>query len=184
MAKDGWFASRAPLSDDEETTAHTAPGYPLLVGTLLSFFGPATPALLRWLQCPGQPHGGMLFLFARRAFHNTLIATVAGLFAAFHPFWIINTGELNDGVLAGFFVAAVMALGARGSQAGGALSGLAFGIALAGAALVRGALLPFAIVSLLWFLWECRRLPLGFFAGFLALIGFVNGLAPWRCATT
>ncbi len=180
LANDGWFASPAPLADDEETTAHVAPGYPLLFSAIVRYGDAAAHAIMLWLQCAlGSLTAVCYFFFARRAFHSTFIATLAGLLTAFHPFFIINTAELNDGVLVSFFVAAALALGARGTQVGGALPGLAFGIALAGAALVRAALLPFAIVSLLWFLWECRRLPFGWFAGFLALIGFVNALAPW-----
>jgi hypothetical protein len=34
------------------------------------------------------------------------------------------------------------------------------------------------VVALLWLLWECRRFSFGWFAGFLALVGFTNGLAP------
>jgi 4-amino-4-deoxy-L-arabinose transferase-like glycosyltransferase len=180
LARDGWFASRAPLADDEETTAHVAPGYSLLFSAIVRLSDTAAHAVMLWLQCAlGSMTTVCYFFFARRAFHSTLIATLTGLLTAFHPFWIVNTAELSDGVLASFCVAAALALGARGTQVGGAFTGLAFGLALAGAALVRGALLPFALVSLLWFLWECRRLPLGFFAGFLALIGFVNALAPW-----
>jgi hypothetical protein len=104
---------------------------------------------------------------------------LTGLLIAFHPFWIVNTAELNDGVLASFLLGVVLMLGARAAQEGGAFSSLLFGLALAGLALVRAAFLPFAVVALLWFLWQCRRFPLGWFAGVLALLGFANGLAPW-----
>jgi hypothetical protein len=51
-------------------------------------------------------------------------------------------------------------------------------LALAGVAMTRAALLPFAVIALLWFLWQCRRFSFGWFAAFLALVGFANGLAP------
>jgi 4-amino-4-deoxy-L-arabinose transferase-like glycosyltransferase len=185
-----WFGCFAPLADKEESTAHIAPLYPLLLGSNRSspdkdeddgedlFI--SVDIIVRWLQCLlGTLTAGCYFFFARRAFHSTCIATLAGLLCAFHPFWIVNTAELNDGVLASFFLAVCLALGARAGQVGGAFTGLAFGIALAGVALTRAALLPFAAIALLWFLWQCRRLPLGWFAGFLAILGFVNGLAPW-----
>ena len=181
LAKEGKFASRAPLADKEETTAHVAPGYPLLFAALISLDEAAAPATMRWLQCVlGSLTAVCYFFFARRAFHSTLLATLAGLLTAFHPFWIVNTAELNDGVLAGFFVAVVLALGTRGVQVGGASTGLAFGIALAGAALVRGrlvalrdrqpALVPLGVPALAVRLagrvsWRC--------------IGFVNALALW-----
>ena len=104
----------------------------------------------------GSLTAGCYFFFARRAFHNTIIATLAGLLCAFHPFWIVNTAELNDGVLASFLLALCLLLGTIGGRSGGALTSLAFGIVLALLALVRAALLPFAFVGLLWYLWRCR----------------------------
>jgi hypothetical protein len=185
-----WFGCFAPLADKEESTAHVAPLYPLLLGSSrpspdkedldgeILFI--SVDITIRWLQCLlGTLTAGCYFFFTRRAFHSTLIATLAGLMCAFHPFWIVNTAELNDGVLASFFLGACLALGARAGQVGGAFTGLCFGVALAGVALTRAALLPFAVIALLWFLWQCRNLPLGWFAGFLAILGFVNGLAPW-----
>jgi hypothetical protein len=179
LAKRQWFGCLSPLAQDEERTADSAPGYPMLFSVVV-YWTDSADALMRWLQCAlGSLTVGCYFFFARRAFHSTLIAILTGLLCAFHPFWIINTAELNDGVLVTFLVGVSMALGARGSQTGHAVTGLGFGLALAGVALTRAALLPFAIVALLWFLWQCRRLPSGWFAGFLALFGFVNALAPW-----
>jgi 4-amino-4-deoxy-L-arabinose transferase-like glycosyltransferase len=135
---------------------------------------------MRWLNCVlGVLTVGCFFLFARRAFHSDLVATLAGILVAAHPFWVINTAELNDGVLTSFLLGACLALGARAGQEAGAFTSLFFGLALAALALVRAAFLPFAVVGLLWFLWECRRLPYGWFAAILALLGFANGLAPW-----
>lgn len=180
LATDRWFGCLTPLFDAEEDTAQEAPLYPLLCGAIASVNGDWADTILRWLQCVlGSLTAGCYFFFARRAFHHTMVATIAGLLAALHPFWVINTAELNDGVLATFLVGMSLALGARGGQVGGAFTGLAFGLALAGVALTRAALLPFTAIALLWFLWECRRFPLGWFAGFLALMGFANGLAPW-----
>lgn len=171
------FDCVAPLADEEEPTAHVAPGY---VFVRAMFVSPDADYFVRWLQCAlGSLTAICYFLFARRAFHGTLIATLAGLLAGFHPFWIISTAELNDGVLATFLVSACLAFGARGGQVGGPLTGFAFGLALAGASLVRAALLPFAIVSLVWLLWECRRFPLGWLAGLLAVLAFMGCLAPW-----
>ena len=176
------FAGWAPLANEEETTAHIAPGYPLLLAGAESL-DMNTDALMRWLQCAfGSLTVGCYFFFARRAFHSTAIAIVAGLLTALHPFWIINTAELNDGVLASFLLSVCLALGARAAQVGGAFTGLLFGVTLALLALVRAAMLPFSIVALLWLLWSAaadRRLPLGWFAGFLALVGLANGLVPW-----
>src|SRR5262249_42429465 len=56
---------------------------------------------------------------------------------------------------------------------------LLFGLALAGLALVRAALLPFGVVACLWFLLRCRRVPRGWLCALLAFLGFANGLAPW-----
>lgn len=180
MAEDRAFKCLTPLSDSEEFTGHEAPLYPLLFGMIAHWNDDWADTILRWLQCVlGSLTATCYFCFARRAFHSTLIATLAGLLVACHPFWVINTAELNDGVLATFLVALSLAIGARAGQVGGALTGLGFGLALASVGLTRAALLPFAAVAVLWFLWECRRFPLGWFAGFLALVGFANGLAPW-----
>ncbi len=179
LVESHWFGGVTPLADEEELTAHVAPGPALVAFAVAYFFDPAD-RMLRWLQCAlGILTVGCYFFFARRAFHNTIIATLAGLLIAFHPFWIINTAELNDGVLACLMLGVCLMFGARAGQEGGAFSSLLFGLALAGLALVRAAFLPFAIVAMLWFLWQCRRFPLGWFAGVLALLGFANGLAPW-----
>jgi hypothetical protein len=174
-----WFGGVTPLADEEEFTAHVAPGHAMVAYAVAYFFDPAD-RMLRWLQCAlGILTVGCYFFFARRAFHSTAIATLAGLLTALHPFWIVNTAELNDGVLASFLLGVSLMFGTRAGQEGGAFSSLLFGLALAGLALVRAAFLPFAVVALLWFLWQCRRFPLGWFAGILALLGFANGLAPW-----
>jgi hypothetical protein len=179
LSEQQWFGCEAPLAKEEERTGHIAPGYPTLF-SVIAYWSESPDAIMRWLQSAlGTLTAGCYFLFARRVFHSTPIAALAGLFCAFHPFWIINTAELNDGVLSTFLFAVSLTLGARGGQTGDAFTGLGFGLALAGVALTRAILLPFTIVALLWFLWQCRRFPLGWFAGFLVLVGFVNGLATW-----
>ena len=179
VADQQWFGGLAPLANDEEQTAHVAPGYPCLLGAIASLRTDAG-TVLRWLQAVlGTLTVGCYFFFARRAFGCTFIALFAGMLTALHPFWIVNTAELNDGVLTSFLFGVALMLGTRGSQTGAAFTSLLFGLALAGLVMVRAACLPFALVALLWFLWHCRRLPFGWFAGFLALIGLANGLAPW-----
>ncbi len=176
------FVARAPLAAGVEPTADQAPGYPWLLSLLARLH--ADPNGLdnttRWLQCLlGTLTAGLYFLFARRAFQSRLVATLAGLFTAVHPYWIINTGEVADGVLCSFLLATVLCIGARASYAGGPLASLVLGLALAALALVRAALLPFALVGLLGFLWRCRGMARGWMCAFLACLGFVNGLAPW-----
>ena len=34
------------------------------------------------------------------------VSALAGLFCAFHPFWVVNVAELNDGVLTSFLLSA------------------------------------------------------------------------------
>jgi hypothetical protein len=178
----GRFAGRAPLANGEEETAHVAPGYYWLFATLDSWF--ETPEesnqIMRWLQAGlGTLTAAMYYLFARRAFHGSGVACIAGLLCALHPFWIINTAELDNGVLATFLLAACMTIGTRACQVGGPLTSLLFGLALAGLAMVRAALLPFTVVALLWFLMCCRTMPRGWFFALLGVLGFGNGLAPW-----
>jgi 4-amino-4-deoxy-L-arabinose transferase-like glycosyltransferase len=170
-----WFGSLAPLAAKEEQTAHVAPGYPWLIAKLhLSDY------FVRWTQCVlGALTAGLYFLIARRAFPSRLVAVVAALLCAIHPFWIANTPEINDGVLATFLLAVCLWLGIRGSQTEGSLTSLAYGLALAGLALVRAALLPFAIVGLLWFLRANRRSPGGWQTGLVAVLGFAIGLSFW-----
>src|SRR5262249_36472580 len=135
---------------------------------------------VRWTQVGlGALTAGLYFLFARRAFRSLAVATLAGLFCAAHPFWVINTAELNDGVLASFLLAAALTLGARAGQEADALGSLLYGLVLAALALVRAALLPFAVVACLWFLLRCRALTRGWLCALLAFLGFANGLAPW-----
>jgi 4-amino-4-deoxy-L-arabinose transferase-like glycosyltransferase len=177
-----WFGTLAPLAGREEATAHEAPGYAWLLGLAGRVFDdPERVAwCARWAQVAlGALTAGLYFLFVRRAFGFPLVATIAGLFAALHPFWIIATAELNDGVLAAFQLALVLVLGARAGQEGGAVSSLLYGLALAGLALIRAAFLPFAFVAVLWFLLRCRRLDRGWLCALLACLGFANGLLPW-----
>lgn len=172
-------SGRAPLAENDAVTAHAAPGYPWLL-TQFTRIQDSPDALIRWTQCGlGALTAAFLFLFARRAFDSSVVALVAGVLAAIHPFWIVNTAELADGVVTTFLLAAVLALGARGSQSGGAFTSLLFGLGLAGLAMVRAVLLPFAVVALLWFLYQCRHVRHGWFNAVLAFLGFANGLAPW-----
>jgi hypothetical protein len=179
IESDDWFGSKAPLAEQEETTAHVAPGYPWLVAALARL--PAEPGqAVRWLQCVlGALAAGCCFLFARRAFHSGAVALLAGLFAAVHPYWVVVTAEIADGAVVSFLLAACLAAGTRSSQIGGAFTSLIFGLLLAALAMVRAALLPFALVAMLWFLWRCRHFRWGWFAALLCLLGFGNGLAPW-----
>jgi len=173
------FASYAPLSDKEEQTAHIAPGYVWLLAISDGFF--EDPHwVLRWLNCVlGVFTAVFYFLFARQAFDSRVVGTFAGLLAALHPFWIINTAEINDGALVTFLLAASLCLGTRAAQAGESVAGLAFGLSLAGLSLVRAAMLPFTLLSMMWFLLHSRQVKKGWFCALLAFLGFANGLAPW-----
>jgi hypothetical protein len=176
------FSSPAPLASGEEPTAHTAPGYALFLAglELLPIDLAPVDRLVRWIQCGlGTLAAACYFLFALRAFANRWVATLTGLFCALHPFWIINTAEIKDGVLATFLLAACLLLAARASQAAGPISSLVYGLVLAALALVRATMLPFAIVALLWFLLRCRTIRRGWLCALLAFLGFANGLGPW-----
>jgi hypothetical protein len=177
-----WFGSLAPFAAVEERTAHTSPGYPWLLALLARApldLGP-TDRTARWIQCGlGSLTAGLYFLFALAAFRSRLVALLAGLLGALHPFWIINTAEIDDGVLATFLLAVVLFLGAHAGQSGGALTSLLYGLALAGLALVRAALLPFAFVAVIWFLLRCRSLRGGWLYALVGFLGFLIGVAPW-----
>jgi 4-amino-4-deoxy-L-arabinose transferase-like glycosyltransferase len=135
---------------------------------------------VRWVQCVlGALTAALYFLFALRAFESRRVAALTGLFCAFHPYWIIDTAQVNDGVLASFLLGLTVFLGARAAQWGGALASVLYGLGLAGLALVRAALLPFTIVALLWFLLRCRTARQGWLYVILAFLGFVTGLACW-----
>lgn len=176
------FAATAPLAERPEPTAHVAPGYPWLLSLLEGALSDRDAArqIARWIQCGlGGLTAGIYFLFARRAFHSLLAGTLAGLLTAGHPFWIVNVAEINDGALVTFLLALCLLLGVQGGQRGGALTSLLYGLLLAALACVRAALLPFAVVAVLWFLLRCRRLPRGWLYAVLAFLGFLNGLVPW-----
>lgn len=170
-------SSPPPLSPDREASAYRSPGYPWLLELL-----PAAHAdvAVRWAQCGlGALTAGLYFLFARRVFCRLAVALFAGLLTALHPWWIVNVGEIADGVLVSFLLAAALFLGTRASQVGGAFTSLLLGVILAALALVRAALLPFAMAALLWFLLRCRTLRQGWLCALLAVLGMANGLAPW-----
>ncbi|HVS37150.1 MAG TPA: hypothetical protein VMS17_16430, partial [Gemmataceae bacterium] len=136
--------------------------------------------IVRWSQCGlGALTAGLYFLFARRAFRSMTAGLLTGLLCALYPFWVVNTAAIDDGVLATFLVSLVLFTGARASQTGGPFSSVIYGLALAGTALVRAALLPFAFVGLAWFLLRSRQIAGGWLAALLGFLGFVIGLAPW-----
>jgi 4-amino-4-deoxy-L-arabinose transferase-like glycosyltransferase len=175
------FALTSPTSGEEVDTAVISPGYPILVAAVNRLVdAPVLPSTMRWLQCGlGALTAGLYFLFARRAFRRSLIAGLAGLLSAWHPFWIVDTAALADGTTATFLLALALFLGVRASQTGGPLSSLFYGLALAALALVRAALLPFAGVALAWFLWRSRLLVHGWLWALLAFLGFIIGLGSW-----
>jgi 4-amino-4-deoxy-L-arabinose transferase-like glycosyltransferase len=171
-----------PVGEGEKLGFREARLYPWLLSLLRQTAGeaPPPPVLARWIQCGlGSLTALLYYLFACRAFRSQLTGLLAGVLAAFHPFWIINTAEMNDGVLATFLLAASLFLGARGSQSGGPLTSWCYGLVLASLASERWALLPFAFVGILWFLLACRLLQRGWLYALLAFLGFLTGLAPW-----
>jgi 4-amino-4-deoxy-L-arabinose transferase-like glycosyltransferase len=181
LEKHGWFGCLAPFAEKEEQTAHAAPGYPWLVYGMSKIVSrDGLESAMRWLQAAlGTVTAALYFFFARRAFRSVAVATVAGVLVAIHPFFIANTAALEDGVVATFLLAVVLLLGSRAAQTGGPFASLLFGLALAGLALVRASLLPFAFVALVWFLLRSRTLARGWLCALLAFLGFANGLAPW-----
>lgn len=175
----GRFGSKAPFSGTDEPTAHPAPGYPWLMLNVSRLPGDWEQTV-RLAQCVlGALTVACYYLFALRAFRSRLTAVLTGCLGALYPFWIFNCADVNDGVVASFLLSVGLLLGARAGQAGGAFTSLLYGLTLAALALVRAALLPFALVAVLWFLLRCRSLPRGWMYAFLAVLGFANGLAPW-----
>src|SRR5205085_5937349 len=113
------FFSEAPWSDGPERTAHAAPGYLFFVFGLHQLPVNADQAV-RWTQCALGALTAMLYcLLARFIFQRQSVAVVAGLLCALHPFWIVNTAELNDGVLASFLLALCLLLGTIRGRSGG-----------------------------------------------------------------
>lgn len=183
------FVTRTPLGPDkEEPTAHQAPLYPLIragIETLAENYKETVSVskgssvrlvqlLLGGLTCL------CYYLVAWRAFgQNQLLALLVGLATAFYPFWIINTGELEDGVLASFLLAWSLSLGVYVGQKGGIVRSFLLGVVLAALALTRASLLPFTIVVQLWFFLRCRSVPQGSLSAICCLLGFAGGLAPW-----
>jgi hypothetical protein len=181
LKENNQFSGPAPLADAEELTAHRAPGYPWLLSGLARVVDQAAlHSTVRWVQCGlGALTAGLYFLFARRAFRSLVVATLTGLACALHPFWVIDTAAVGDGVLTTFLLGLAVVLGCRAGQTGGPFASLVYGLTLAGLALVRAALLPLAFVALGWLLLRSRRLARGWLAALLAFLGFANGLAPW-----
>jgi 4-amino-4-deoxy-L-arabinose transferase-like glycosyltransferase len=182
LTENQWFASRAPLALSEEQTAHVAPGYPFLMAWL-----DKAPAILgtldrtmRWLQCLLGTLTALVYaLVALRAFGSIPVAIGTGLLCALHPFWIINTAEINDGVVVSFLMALALWLAARSVQDAALVSSFGFGIVLACMELTRGACLPFVFIALLWFVGRCRYVRWGWLCALLAILGLLNAVVPW-----
>jgi len=182
LTKDNRFAARPPFAQREEETAHVAPGYPYSLSMLERLTGDAerTDLFARWIQAGlGALTAGLYYVTALIAFRSRTVAVLAGLFCAVHPLWIVSTATIDDGALAAFLLSLTLFLGTRGGMAGGALTSLLYGLSLAALALVRAALLPFAVVGLLWFLLRSRDVPRGWLCGLVAFLGFVMGFTPW-----
>jgi 4-amino-4-deoxy-L-arabinose transferase-like glycosyltransferase len=180
------LVSKAPLAAGEEKTAHASFVYPLILSALDQSAGDlaVTYQRMRWLQVGlGALTAALYYLIARRAFQRRFTALVAGLLCAAYPFWIVNTAEVNDGVLASLLLALCLFLGIRGGQQGGALTSLFYGIALAALGSLRIAYLLFAFVAILWFLRRSSQLPRGWMYALVAVLGFVCGLFPWFAQT-
>jgi len=179
LRENSQFSSRAPFAAEEEPTAHVAPGYSWLFSQVARLDTDAD-ALMRWIQAGlGTLTACFYYLFARRGFGSRRVALLTGLFTALHPFWILNTAELNDGVLATFALAFVLAIGTRGSQEGGLITSVLFGLGLAGLVLIRAALLPFSIIALIWYLMSCHKQRLGSLAALVAVLFYCIPLATW-----
>jgi len=179
------FRCPAPLSAGEELTAHIAPGYPyfrayLEIAANWIGYGDKPAVVVRWVQVGLGAFTAMLyFLIARRAFASVVVGLLAGLGAAFYPFWVINVAELQDGVLATFLIALVLDLAITAGQKAGALSSLLLGLVLAAACLTRASFLPFAAVLLMWFMLRSRSLPQGWLCALVAFFGFLSGQSWW-----
>jgi 4-amino-4-deoxy-L-arabinose transferase-like glycosyltransferase len=181
VKEDFAFVSSAPFASEPEVTAHVAPGYPYLLGLLAQQLPADQFAFtVRWVQVGlGSLTAVFYYLFARRAFRSLLAGTLAGLFAALHPFWVIEVANFSDATLASCALGFCLLLGSQAGEKGGALKSLLLGASLAGLALVRAAYLPFAFVLLIWFLLRSRTLRLGWLCALCAFLGFGTALAPW-----
>lgn len=181
VKEDDSFRARAPFALKEEATAHAAPGYAYLLGFAARYIPEGDfERFVRWGQVGlGSLAAVCVFLFARRAFRSLFVGTLAGLGAAAWPFAVIDTAALADGTLATFLLSACLWLGARAGATGGPMASLLFGVALAGLALTRPALLPFAVLCLAWLLVTTRDHSSGWVAALVAFLGFVAGMAPW-----
>ena len=174
------FVSPAPLADAPEETAHASPGYPYLVGWTARLVVPAN-----WIDGalgpmrPRRPDGRLIFSVRSSGFslsggRNTgrrIVRLASVLDRGYRRDQRWDLGEFSGRLIA--------FRGVRARQTGGPFASLLYGLALAGAALVRAALLPFAFVGLAWFLLHSRRMPSGWLGALLAFLGFVIGLAPW-----
>jgi 4-amino-4-deoxy-L-arabinose transferase-like glycosyltransferase len=179
LTDEGRFAGPAPLAARPESTAHTAPGYPLFL-SLVARFSADGDRTTRWLQCAlGALTAALYFVFARQAFQSRLAATLAGLLCALHPFWVVAAAELADGVVAAFLLALCLWLGANAGRHGGAFTSLLFGLSLAALGLVRAGYLPFVAAAAVWYFYRCRNLRRGWLYALLAFLGLANALGFW-----
>ncbi len=174
------FASIPPFPANDETgiveeTAHIAPGHPWFCALLIRFG--INLGLVQIVL--GALTAGLYYVFARLAFRNMIVAVLAGGLCALHPFWIVSTGELADGVLTSFLLATSLVLGVAAGRSRNFVFGLLYGLALAGLCLVRAIFVPFGLVGILWLLAKCRADRKTWLCPLLAVLGFANGLALW-----
>lgn len=183
------FRAYGPLGPDKvEATAHLAPLFPMFRAAvelgaeqIKNYLEISSPAALRWVHLLlGSLTCVLYYIIALRGFgHNHFLALLVGLATAAYPMWIINTGELEDGVLVTFLLAWSLCLAMGLGQKGGVLRSILFGVVLAALVLTRASLLPLAIVFQLWFFLRCRYVNKGWLCSILTLVGFATGLTPW-----
>ena len=187
LTENHWFASRARLlASAEEQTAHVSPGYPYAHGVARSRSG--KPGDARSDDAAGfnvswEPLTALLYaLLARRAFGSMFVAVCTGLLLRVHPFWIINTAEISDGVV-NSVSSGTEPLACQwhvSVQDGGLVSSFLFGVALRRNGHNPGRLpsLPLRCSPLV-----CRplpgRTPRLAVRPLLATLGLLNALLPW-----
>ncbi len=138
------------------------------VGTWLCLQVPLSTFSVLWLT-----------LFVLWAFQRVGVALLAGVFAAVHPYWIVNAAEFADGPWAVFFLTLSLYLGTRTARVGGNVASFLLGISWGLLVLVRVETILFVMPAILWFVWRCRDVSGGWLCALLTLLGFGNAVLPW-----
>ena len=163
----------SPFFSPTGPTAFAAPGYVLLMASVISVFGTGTAAatVLVALQVMFALVTLWLVMYTARLHFGPHAANIAGLLYALYPSMIVAPVKIGDATLSTLFVAAFFAGATTLYLARAKFIPAGVGCAIAG--LVNPALIPMFWGLCGWAAWKAKRIP------WMGVLAFMVVFSPW-----